>query len=183
MNFFEKKRMERRLKEAGGPYGLVAQNMAAIYYAISFTPYGKQLNERRHLAATALIDAVGYYNEGKITPKDIAADIAAASNGEICLIGTTKKNGVVPAEENAMLIAVTMQIAARMQKISENKFSLFYDHYDHIIDPIIMNKPLIADMIKQTLAEGRKSKAYADCIKLVNETCAIPEFQRIINAF
>ena len=76
-----------------------------------------------------------------------------------------------------------MQIAARMQKISENKFSLFYDHYDHIIDPIIMNKPLIADMIKQTLAEGRKSKAYADCIKLVNETCAIPEFQRIINAF
>lgn len=179
MGLFQKIRYNRRAKKAG-VYGVVAQNMAAMYYAIPFTPYGSQLTERQRLAAAALIDMVAYYNEGKVTPKTLAEDIQAAENGVVSLVATTTNNGVLPTEENAKLIAVTMQIMARMLKISGKEYNLYYGH---IIDPIIMNKPVFASMINETLAEGTRSEAYSDCIALVKETCAIPEFQAIINKF
>ena len=179
MGLLDTIRQRRAMTQAGGNYAWIAQNMAAIYYAIPLTPFGKTLSEEQRLFAAGLIDAVAYLQEGSLTPQDIQDAVLWGMTGNVGLgfYTVSHRNGI-EFEENKDLVGLTMQLEARFFELSDAKI----DYHD-IVDVVIMKKDIISKAIERTLAEGTSCSIFPEVMRNTTVALTSPGFQQLVLSY
>ena len=179
MGLLDTIRQKRQLKKAGGNFAWIAQNVAAIYYAIPLTPFGKTLSEEQRLFAAGLIDAAAYLREGSLTPQDIQDAVLWGMTGTVGLgFYNRKHREMFDIEENGNLVGMTMQLEARFFELSDAKI----DYHD-IVDVVIMNKNIISRTIERTLAEGTRCSIFPEIMQNTTIALASPDFRQLVMSY
>ena len=179
MGLLDNFRQKRQLKKAGGNFAWIAQNVAAIYYAVPLTPFGKTLPEEQRLFAAGLIDAVAYLQEGSLTPQDIQDAVLWGQTGTVGLgFYNRRHREMFESEDNQELLGMTMQLEARFFELSDAGI----DYHD-IVDVVVMHKDVIAETIRKTVAEGSRCPIFREVMQNTTIAMASPGFQQLVLSY
>ena len=179
MGLLETITQKRQLKKAGGNFAWIAQNMAAIYYAVPLTPFGKTLSEEQRLFAAGLIDAAAYLQEGSLSPQDIQDALLWGMTGNVGLgFYTVSHRDMFDFEENKNLVGLTMQLEARFFEVSDAGID-----YRDIVDVVVKEKQVIAKTIERTLAEGSRCRIFPEVMQNTTIALANPGLQQMILSY
>lgn len=179
MGLFRKDSQIEKMLKAGGNFAWIAQNMAAIYYAVPLTPFGKTLSEEQRLFATGLIDATAYLQEGSLCLQDIQDALLWGMTGNVGLeLYTVSHRDMFDFEENKNLVGLTMQLEARFFELSDAGIG-----YREIVDAVITAKQVISDTIEKTLAEGAQCHIFPEVMQNTAIALANPDLQQIILSY
>ncbi len=179
MGLFANLSQLRKAAKAGGNFGFVAQNIAAIYYAIPLTPFGKTLSEDQRLFATGLIDASIYINNGSITSEDIEDCVLMGKTGNVCIgLYRVQHREMFDLEDNATLVGFAMQLEAFIFCADMPKMD-----YRDIVNAVVQKKGIIASTISKTLQEGTKSSIFPAVMQNTTIMMASPDFQNVVSSY
>jgi len=179
VGLFSKLFQLKNAAKAGGNYGFIAQNVAAIYYAIPLTPFGKTLSEDKRLFATGLIDAAAYLQNGTIAIEDIERCVQIAGSGILQAgFNLITHRKMFDSEDNAELVDFTMQLEYIIFETEMPQMG-----YSAIANSIVQKKKVIVSQIRETLNEGTKSNIFHDVMIFTTGMMASPDFQSVVNSY
>jgi len=165
---------------AGGNFGYIAQNIAAIYTALGYNDFGKYLDEDKKLYATGIIDAYSYICEGVLSYEEISDCIAFGDLGFVRLgFYTQQHRKMFDTEQNERIIGLAMQLEAY---IFASTFNGKIDYHD-IVDMVVREKPTISRMINSTLNQGIKCPIYKEVLFTVETICKDNAFRDLVNSY
>lgn len=149
-------RFKKKSKNKSTNFEYFAQYIATIYYVLKESNFGKQLNDKQLLFATALCDTIDYIDSGTMTVEEIQESVMYAQIGCVGIFPyRVQHDSLFSKEEHKDLIGLTMQLEALIFA------SAMIADYHEIVDIIVEMKPLISQTVIQTLEQGRRSSIYS----------------------
>lgn len=169
----------KKAKQTGGNFGIIAQNIAAMYTAIGLTPFGESLDEEHKLFAIGLINIASYLKNGMLTEKSVKDSILYGSIGQVGLdFYNITHRQMFDYEDNYVLVGFTMQLEVFIFDATVKGVN-----YRDIVNQVCAHKEIIADTINATLSQGTKCSNFEAIMPNVLVWSSQPEFQQTVNDY
>lgn len=159
---------------SGGSCRFIAGSVAAAYYIIDHSDFGRKITPDQRIFAAAVCSCADYLKSGKISLAELK-EAAEMTDTSFIKVGFFRKfHGIKNCAANKKLVCLTMQIEALIFRPQTAE--------EHIktADIIIGDMNKISSAVNENLAKGRNGRLYKSEFKTVCAFISANYFQEIV---